>query len=221
MAIPSGAISNTVVSLAKAGVQPTASNVVGVVTDAVTVANNPRANQVVQGAAPLVTSAIRTLGSGAPFDPINGINQAVRLATGFMDPKTAAIAQSVSSGINALFGANGVFNPMRASGPPGNKPIALHTETLAAQDMSSAYGEGRDVVFSFVRANAALEGAISGSSDPVANLLANTDGEGNYLGTPPAPGSSLDLINKYTSPPPLTSYVSSALPSDLDRYSPL
>ena len=166
MAVPVGAISNTALSLVGAIQKPTASNVVGAITNSVSIANNPGANKLAQGAAPLLTSAVTALGGGAPFDTINGINQAVKLASGFMDPKTAAIAGSVSSGINALFGANGLFNPMSPRGPGGNKPIALHTETMAAQPMKSAYSEGQDVVFSFVRMGSTLEEDIfSGFGD--------------------------------------------------------
>ena len=165
MAVPIGAISNTSISLVGAIKNPTASNVVGAITDAVSIANNPGANKLAQGAEPLLTSVANTIGGGAPFNPINGINQAVRLATGSMDPRTAAIAGSVSSGINALFGANGVFNPMSPTGPPGNKPIALRTETMAAQNMASAYSEGQDVVFSFVRAGSTLQKEVDDGID--------------------------------------------------------
>ena len=44
----------------------------------------------------------------------------------------------------------------------GGKPVALHTESLASQSMASAYSEGNDVVFSFVRADS--NSAASGGS---------------------------------------------------------
>jgi hypothetical protein len=214
MSVPFGAITTSAVSLVSGVKNPTATNLVGAATQLASLGNNQKVTNSVNAGASLAASFV-ALGQGRPFDTLGGVNQAVRLASGFMDPKTAAITNSVLTGVNMLFGGGGVF------GAPGNKPYALHTDSLPSQDMGGAYGEGNDVVFSFVRADAAMEEAMSGSSDWTANLIANTDGEGNYLGTPPAPGSSADLVNKYSSPAPPTTYVSSAPSSDLDRYSPL
>ena len=193
MAVPAGAIVNTAVSLVSATENPSVSNVVGLTTDAVAIFNNSEANITAQTAAPLVSSLANTLIGGSPFNALNVSNQAVRLAQGFLDPETANIVGSVSSGLNQIFGAGGLLNPLGISGSSGNKPIGLRTETMTAQPMKSAYGPGQDVAFSFVRAGSALEAATSGGGlfDPgeTSNFPILNE---SILGTPTPPSSTLE-----------------------------
>jgi len=165
MAQPNGAIINSAVSLIKTVRDPSVSNVVAAATDVVAIGNNPTANNAVTNAGPLITSTFTALTQGQPLNPLNTVNQAVKLATGFMDPKTAGLVGSVSGGLNQLFGVGGALSPASSllglGVGGGNKPVALHTETLPSQNMKSAYSEGKDVVFSFVRANSAMESALS------------------------------------------------------------
>ena len=193
MAVPAGAIVNTAVSLISATENPSVSNVVGLTTDAITIFNNSEANITAQAAAPLVSSLANTLIGGSPFNALNVSNQAVRLAQGFLDPETASIVGSVSSGLNQIFGAGGILNPIGISGLSGNKPIGLRTETMATQPMRSAYSPGQDVAFSFVRAGSALEAATAGGGpfDPGGTsdfpVL-----DSSVLGTPTPPSSALE-----------------------------
>lgn len=191
MAIPAGAIVNTAVSLVDAGKNPSVSNVVGLTTNAVSLFNNPEANKTAQAASPLVSSLANTLVGGTPFNALNVSNQAVKLAQGFLDPATADIVGSVSSGLNQLFGTSGILNPIGISGGGGNKPIGLRTDTMASQPMKSAYSPGQDVVFSFVRAGSALEAATEGLFDPggTSNFPVL---DSSILGTPTPPSSVLE-----------------------------
>ena len=207
MAVPAGAIVNTAVSLISATENPSVSNVVGLTTDAVAIFNNSEANITAQAAAPLVSSLANTLIGGSPFNALNVSNQAVRLAQGFLDPETASIVGSVSSGLNQIFGAGGILNPIGISGSSGNKPIGLRTETMATQPMKSAYSPGQDVAFSFVRAGSALEAATAGPLDEGGASPFNADGnpasaafggtgkryaDGSILGSPTPPSSALE-----------------------------
>ena len=181
MSVPYGAIVTSAVSLTQAVKNPSATNLVGATTQLASLGNNQAVTNSVNAGASLAAS-FAALGQGRPFDVLNGVNQAVRLASGFMDPKAAAITSSVLSGANMLFGGGGVF------GATGNKPYALHTESLSSQSMSSAYGEQNDVVFSFVRANSATEEAMFGVDDGGLNSVAdNLSGKGALA----SPGSGL------------------------------
>ena len=193
MAVPSGAIVNTAVSLVDTVSSPSVSNVVGLTTDSVALFSNSEANQTAQTAAPLVSSLANTLVGGSPFNALNVSNQAVRLAQGFLDPETSDIVGSVSGGLNQLFG--GGLNVIGVGGLSGNKPIGLRTETMTAQPMNSAYSPGQDVVFSFVRAGSALEAATDGSSGGLFDPGATSDFpilDSSILGTPTPPSSVIE-----------------------------
>lgn len=175
MSIPYGAIVTSAVSLVQSIKNPSASNVVGATTQFTSLGNNQPVTNTANAGATL-GATFTSLGQGRPLDARNGVNQAVRLASGFMDPKTAAIASSVLSGANMLFGGGGGLSLL---GFGGNKPYALHTDSLPSQSMSGAYSEGNDVVFSFVRANAATEEAMWGTDDGGLNKTAdNLSGTG-------------------------------------------
>jgi len=197
MSIPFGALVTSAVSLTKSVKNPSATNLVGATTQLTSLGNNQAVTNSVNAGVGLA-AGFAALGQGRPVSTLGGVNQAVRLASGFMDPKTAAIASSVLSGVSRLFGGGGVF------GATGNKPYALHTDSLSSQSMASAYGEQNDVVFSFVRANAALEEAVA--SDPISDFANNTK-NGEYVPTPPEPGSWQVNLKRYAAPPPSLEYV--------------
>lgn len=200
MAVPSGAIVNTVISLAKTTSEPSVSNVVGAASSAIEIFGNPEANTLAKSASPLVSSLANTLVGGSPFNALNATNQAVKLAQGFLDPQTANIVGSVSSGLNQLFGLGGVFNPFGIGGAGGNKPSALRTDTMTAQPMKAAYGEGQDVAFSFVRAGSALESDIFGDfggPDFGSSIAANESVGGVTGGAAFDSVSNVDLNKSY------------------------
>lgn len=161
MSTPYGALANTAVSLAKASKNPTLTNIVAIAPVATQIAaGNVSLNASVTNGANLVGSAGRLLKNGSAFETVNAVNSAVRFAQGFLDPNTKATVGAISGGLNQVFGLGGVLGGSLFGGAQGNKPVALHTDSLASQDMASAYSEGNDVVFSFVRAdsNSATEG---------------------------------------------------------------
>jgi len=201
MAVPSGAIVNTVISLAKTTSEPSISNVVGAASSTVEIFNNPQANTLAGKATPLVSSLANTLVGGSPFNALNSTNQAVKLAQGFLDPQTASTVGSVSSGLNQLFGLGGVFNPSGVGGAGGNKPAALRTDAMTAQPMKAAWGEGQDVAFSFVRAGSALESEISedaGGLDFGSSIAANQSVGGVTGGVAFDSVSNVDLNKSYS-----------------------
>ncbi|MFZ9244572.1 MAG: hypothetical protein ACO22S_05655 [Burkholderiaceae bacterium] len=191
MSTPIGAITTSAISLVKGVKDPTKSNIVGAATQLASLGNNQKVTNSVNAGVGLLTSAYQSLGQGKPFDTLGGLNQAVRLASGFTDPKTAAIASSVLGGINMLFGGGGVL------GMQGNKPYALHTESMKAQSMASAYGEQNDVVFTFVRAGSSLEEAVSGG-DAAATNQASTATASSTIGKTSPPSNS--LAGRYQGP---------------------
>lgn len=152
MTIPVGAISNTAVSLVNAVSSPSLSNIVAVAPQAAQIAaGNANLNAAVTNGANLTRAAATLLQSGSPFAVGNTINSAVRLAQGFLDPNTASTVGQVSGGLNQIFGVGGVLSPFGVGVGRGNKPVGLHTDSLTSQDMTAAFSEGNDVVFSFVR----------------------------------------------------------------------
>jgi hypothetical protein len=157
MSTPFGALANTAVSLAKASKNPTLTNIVAIAPVAAqTATGNTSLNTNVTNGAALVGSAGRLLKNGSAFETVNAVNTAVRFAQGFLDPKTKATVGAITGGLNQIFGLGGLGFGL------GGKPVALHTESLASQSMASAYSEGNDVVFSFVRADS--NSAASGGS---------------------------------------------------------
>lgn len=155
MSTPYGALANTAVSLAKASKNPTLTNIVAIAPVAAQIADgNLSLNTNVTNGAALIGSAGRLLKNGSAFETVNTVNTAVRFAQGFLDPNTRATVGAITGGLNQLFGINGVFGPALGIGAAkGNKPVALHTESMKAQKMSSAYSEGNEVIFSLVRAD--------------------------------------------------------------------
>lgn len=167
MTVPTGAITNTAVSLVKAVNNPSLSNVLAVSTTASLATGNPNTTRIVTNSAGLVNSAANLLQNGSARNAQNTLNSAVKLAQGFLDPKTAGVVGSIAGGLNQIFG---ILGGPGGGGGGGNKPIALHTESLPKQDMKSAYAEQRDVVFSFVRMDGAF-GVDDGGLDGVAAAL--------------------------------------------------
>ena len=203
MAIPFGAVSQSALSLTRAATSPSLSNVVGAATLVTTTGVSSAASNTLRGAtqayqtnttitraAPLLTSALTSLGQGAPFNALNGFNQGVKLATGFLDPKTSGIVNSVAGVVGGLFGPVGPLRGLLGMGSaPGRKPVALHTDSMVQQKMESAYAESKDVIFTFVRVGSTLEEATNSTPlgtnfDPAATVPSSvTSALGNPLKT--------------------------------------
>lgn len=216
MSTPYGALANTAVSLAKTTKNPTISNIVAIAPVATQIdTGNVNLNSAVTNGASLIGSASQLLSSGSSYEAVSTVNTAVRLAQGFLDPKTAATVGAIAGGLNQLFGIGSVFGGALGIGAAGgNKPIALHTESLPSQDMASAYSEKNDVVFTFVRADSNIPTGATGDGSGIdmdwpTSLNTDLSGIAPAVSAPTSLSSQFSPVATGTVPPASASFYSS------------